>query len=301
MKPTHAGGYTPHHALLCERTLVTLMRGLGPWTQCVYLAGGLVPRYLIPEATRGEAEVHVGTTDVDLVLSLEVMADLAAYRRLEQNLKHLGFERGRNEADRLQHFSWWKRVQDRIVVVDLLCDGGDERPAGRAVPLPGERRLSALQIPGAHLVERDHVVIPVTADMLDDLGYATVEVRVAGIVAFLVLKALAYEERFEAKDAYDIVYCLLQYPAGPAGVASAFAGYLARFPDDAFVHRALAIFRARFLPEGAIAATAKDGPRSYARFLADPGRPQKAALDKRQAARAVEELLADLDALRPER
>ena len=48
MKPRHVGGYTPRHTLLCERTLVTLMRGLGPWTQCAYLMGGLVPRYLIP-------------------------------------------------------------------------------------------------------------------------------------------------------------------------------------------------------------------------------------------------------------
>ena len=287
MKPRHAGGYNPHHTLLCERTLVTLMRGLGPWTQCVYLVGGLVPRYLIPTAALEDAEPHVGTTDVDLVLSLEVMADLDAYRRLEQNLKRLGFERGRNEEDKFQHFSWWKREQDRVVVVDLLCDNGDGHPGGRAVPLPGERSLSALQLPGGHLVEHDHVAIPITADMLDDLGQATVTVRVAGIVAFLVLKALAYEDRFEEKDAYDIIYCLLQYPDGGTGVARAFDAYIRQHPDDAFVSQALGILRARFVSEGPISGIDKDGPKSYARFLTNPGHPQNVIRDRRLATRAM--------------
>jgi len=42
MKPGHRGGYTAAHATLCERTLVTLLRGLGPWKGGVYLIGGLV-------------------------------------------------------------------------------------------------------------------------------------------------------------------------------------------------------------------------------------------------------------------
>ena len=46
MKPKHQGGYTT----LCERTLVTLLRGLRPWKQGIYVIEGLVPRYLIPTA-----------------------------------------------------------------------------------------------------------------------------------------------------------------------------------------------------------------------------------------------------------
>jgi hypothetical protein len=47
LKPKHRAGYTEAHAVLCERTLVTLVRGLGPWKKGVYVIGGLVPRYLI--------------------------------------------------------------------------------------------------------------------------------------------------------------------------------------------------------------------------------------------------------------
>jgi hypothetical protein len=41
VKPKHQGGYAALHADLCERTLVTLLRGLGPWKAGIYLAGGL--------------------------------------------------------------------------------------------------------------------------------------------------------------------------------------------------------------------------------------------------------------------
>ncbi|MDQ3701447.1 MAG: hypothetical protein M3442_11075 [Chloroflexota bacterium] len=72
----------------------------------MYLVGGLVPRYLMPAASAGGAPPHAGTTDVDLVLDLEVLADVDAYRRLEDNLKALGFMRGRNDEGQAQHFSW---------------------------------------------------------------------------------------------------------------------------------------------------------------------------------------------------
>jgi hypothetical protein len=33
MKPKHESGYGAEHTDLCERTLATLLRGLGPWKQ----------------------------------------------------------------------------------------------------------------------------------------------------------------------------------------------------------------------------------------------------------------------------
>ena len=234
MKPKHRGGHPSPHTELCERVLVTLIRGLGPWRQAVSLVGGLVPRYLLglPDP---EQEIHAGTTDVDLVLSFSLLAEIDAYRCLEDTLKRMGFERGRNEEGQVRHFSWWRPVDaTRTVGVDLLCDT-EQVPGGRAVPLPRERRLSALETPGARLVELDHVIVPITAELLDEGGTATVEVRVAGIVAFLALKALAYEDRMEEKDAYDIVYCLLRHPGGPPGVARAFTAWRTAHPEDGFV------------------------------------------------------------------
>ena len=45
-KPGTVGGYKDEVTRNCERVLVTLLRGLGPWKNSVYLVGGLTPRYL---------------------------------------------------------------------------------------------------------------------------------------------------------------------------------------------------------------------------------------------------------------
>jgi hypothetical protein len=46
-KPATLDGYSDQYTLDCERVLVTLLRGLGPWKDSVYLVGGLTPRYLV--------------------------------------------------------------------------------------------------------------------------------------------------------------------------------------------------------------------------------------------------------------
>src|SRR5215216_2247068 len=104
LKPKHRGGYTEAHAALCERTLVTLIRGRGPWKEGVYVIGGLVPRYLIRSRPGLVVPPYVGTMDVDLVLNLDILGSVEAYRRLEQNLKNIGFERATNEEGQGQHF-----------------------------------------------------------------------------------------------------------------------------------------------------------------------------------------------------
>ncbi len=97
-----------------------------------------------------------------------------------------------------------RRDSNPTVIVDLLCSG-DVPDGGQPAPVPREKRLSALRIPGAHLVVRDQFNLQISGPLLDDRGDATETVHVAGVVPFIVLKALAYDERFEEKDAYDLL------------------------------------------------------------------------------------------------
>lgn len=46
-KPQTIGGYEAAVTESCERELVTLLRGLGPWKDMVYLVVGLTPLYLV--------------------------------------------------------------------------------------------------------------------------------------------------------------------------------------------------------------------------------------------------------------
>jgi len=299
MKPKHEGGYSPFHAELCECTLVTLLRGLGPWKRGVYVVGGLVPRYLIPRSPGDDTvQPHSGTTDVDLVLDLDVLVTIEAYRKLEQNLQALGFVRGTNDEGQAQHYSWRKPIDGGItIVVDLLCDAASVE-GGQIAKVPNERRLSALKIPGAHLAVEDYIAVPIAAQLLDERGEAEETIRIANIVPFIVLKALAYEDRFEQKDAYDIIYCLMYYGDGPRDVATAFAQALQRWPDEPLVSRAIDILRARFAADERTPGRNKDGPQSYAQFLTNPGQRERDALNRRNAAAVVDELLAYLDAFK---
>jgi hypothetical protein len=105
-KPATLDGYSDQYTHDCERVLVTLLRGLGPWKESVYLVGGLTPRYLV-KARPPSVPAHAGTLDVDIVIDLQILADTEAYLTLEENLKKMGFERAEN--DRHQKLSWrWK-------------------------------------------------------------------------------------------------------------------------------------------------------------------------------------------------
>ena len=74
---------------------------------------------------------------------------------------------------------------------------------------------------------------------------AAAEVRVAGIVPFLVMKGLTMggpRRRYRRKDAYDVFYCVDTYPGGAAGLAEAFRPHL----GDPLVRAGLAAIRRQF-------------------------------------------------------
>ena len=96
VKPATIDGYAENYTVDCERVLVTLLRGLGPWKESVFLVGGLTPRYLIT-ARPPAVPAHAGTLDVDIVIDLQILADTEAYSTLEDNLKRMGFERSTND------------------------------------------------------------------------------------------------------------------------------------------------------------------------------------------------------------
>jgi hypothetical protein len=88
VKPATFDGYSDQHTLDCERVLVTLLRGLGPWKDSVYLIAGLTPRYLVP-ARPPAVPAHAGTMDVDIVIDLQILADTRAYLSLDVKLDAL--------------------------------------------------------------------------------------------------------------------------------------------------------------------------------------------------------------------
>lgn len=271
MKRSHYSEYDEDTTVRCERALVTVLGNVGLWRERIYLAGGLAPRYLVGELPEG-ARAHVGTADVDLVIGLAVQPDSPdTYYTLATNLERAGFRQSEPS------FRWVRDVDGIRVVIELLGESDEVEP-GRSFRPRGQRTgsaLSLLNIPGANLVARDHLEVIVEQDRLDGGGRSRVAVRVANVLVYVVLKIQAFQDRHENKDAYDLMFTLLNYPGGPdrAGMVAA-ASLIAGEPR---VQAALMLLGERF------AAPGLDGPMAYAGFVADVGDVEE-TLRRRQEA-----------------
>jgi hypothetical protein len=297
VKPATLDGYSDQHTLDCERVLVTLLRGLGPWKDSIYLIGGLTPRYLVP-ARPPAVPAHAGTMDVDIVIDLQILADTQAYRTLEDNFKKLGFERALNEKQ--QKLSWrWQThtAHGAALVLELLADAPDIA-GGKVQPLPTDGTISALNIPHSSIVFDQHQVTEIQAELLGDNGVATEQVKHANLLSFTCLKAFAFDQRNERKDAHDLVYCIEHAPEGLDVAAAGFRKAFETKHGDV-VRAALAILRNRFASDGKVEGHRKDGPVSVAKFELGEGdaKEQRDArmLRQREVNDLIERLLSLID------
>jgi len=293
-KPATLDGYSDQYTVDCERVLVTLLRGLGPWKDSVYLVGGLTPRYLVP-ARPPAVPAHAGTLDVDIVIDLQILADTEAYHTLEENLKRMGFERAENEQKQKLSWRWQTRTEHgALMVLELLADA-PEIAGGKVQPLPTDGTISALNIPHSSIVFDLYQVTEIQADLLGDNGVAVEKVRHANLVSFTCLKSFAFDQRFERKDAHDLIYCIEHAAEGIDAVAEAFRREL-HGKHGAVLREALEILRRRFAQDERIEGYRKDGPVSVAKFELgesdDPEQREARALRQRQASDVIDRLLA---------
>ncbi len=263
-KPTTWDGYDPEVTETCERVLVTLLSGLGPWKESVYLIGGLVLRYLVSKRLPPEL-AHAGTSDVDIVVELEMLADTDAYRTLEENLKRLGFERAENANGDKQSWRWRTVAETDIpVILELLADD-PETSGGEVRPLPVDGNISALNIPHASMVFDHHHTKEIRAELLGGNGVAIENIRYADQVSFTCLKAFAFDHRRERKDAHDLVYCVEFAAGGLEAVAEEFQ-VARQGKHAAVIEKALGILKVRFTDDDTTEGYRKDGPVAVARF-----------------------------------
>jgi len=263
-KPATREGYDAKVTENCERVLVALLSGLGPWKDSVYLIGGLTPRYLVPERPP-VVPAHAGTSDIDIVVELQMLADTDAYRTLEDNLGTLGFERAENEKGEKQSWRWKVLTEAGIpAILELLADD-PEASGGKVRTLPVEGNVSALNIPHASMVFDHHNTKEIRAELLGGNGVAIEQLRYADLVSFTCLKAFAFEDRRERKDAHDLVYCIEHAPGEMDSTAKQFREARAG-KHSSVIEKALGILKTRFTDDDKTEGYLKDGPVAVAKF-----------------------------------
>jgi hypothetical protein len=263
-KPTTAEGYENKVTENCERVLVTLIRGLGPWRDSIFLIGGLTPRYLISKQPP-DVPAHAGTGDVDVVIQLHMLANTEAYHTLEDNFKKLGFARGTNNQGKPVSWRWETKGDAREkIILELLADD-PEKSGGKVMVLPTDGNVSALNIPHSSIVFDHHESKEITAELLGDNGVATVTLHYADLVAFTSLKTYAVDQRDERKDAHDLIYCLSHYDGGIVAVARQFHAALEGKHKEV-VAEVLSLLAKHFADDGKAEGYLKSGPVAVAKF-----------------------------------
>ncbi|MGH7022033.1 MAG: hypothetical protein ACREEB_00430 [Caulobacteraceae bacterium] len=294
LKPATIDGYHSPVTEACERVLVTLLRGLGPYKKSIYLVGGLTPRYLVP-ARPPQVPPHAGTADVDVVVDLSILANTDAYHTLEDNLMRMGFERATNDRGVKQSWRWQAKVDAKTtMILEFLADA-PEIAGGKVQPLPTDGVISAINIPHSSIVFDLHGEVEVTAELLGDNGQATETVQYADLVSFTCLKAFAFDQRAERKDAHDLVYCLEHAEGGAAAVTAEFQAALTTKHGEV-IRSALRILAGRFCDDARGEGYRKDGPVAVARFEVgegddDDGDRDRRILRQRQSSDVVSQLV----------
>lgn len=233
-EPRFKGDYSERQTTAAHRVLVDLGQVLASFRECVVVVGGWVPELLLAESE----EPHVMSIDVDLALDAGKLSD----GRYAELLKLLIDTRRYHLGEKPFQLFTTVVLEDGQgavrVDVDFLAPKEIKIRSKREKKIQGFR---VLQTEGCGVAFRDPEAIIVKGRMVDG-AVNSVEIRVAALSDFLVMKCYALNGRDKPKDAYDICFCLDQVPDGGLAIAE---DWKLR-AQDRNVLRALEILRTKF-------------------------------------------------------
>ena len=169
----------------------------------IVVVGGLVPYLLVDqEDLPSGQEPHAGKMDLDLGLGLGILNE-ERYRKLSARLRDAGFAPDINDQGN-QTLQRWTTGSVQPVTVDFLIPPNEETDKGGLIHYI-ESDFAAIITPGLELAFEDRSWTELSGHIPSG-AWATRNIPVCGPGAFTVLKALAFGNRTENKDAYDLFY-----------------------------------------------------------------------------------------------
>jgi hypothetical protein len=263
--------YTAEAVEAAHRVMLELTRLLGEYQEGIVIIGGWVPELLLS----GAGHRHTGSLDVDLALDHQALGD-TGYKTILQLLLKRGYRQGE------QPFIFFRSVQVGNTTYDVEVDflAGEYAGTGRSHRTQNVQDMHPRKARGCDLVFTRTEEISLSGT-LPEGGNDSVHIRVASISTFLVMKALAMATRLKEKDAWDIYYCIRNYPGGIRSLAQEFRPLL----KNKLVQEALAKIAEKF------ASPEHVGPKHVADFeeITDP---EERAQLQRDAHERINALLA---------
>lgn len=207
MEPQSASEYNDRATAAVRSVLVEMGQILGSFKGKFAIIGGAVPWLLLANTDMP----HVGTLDVDVGLDADALGE-GEYATLIGALKGQGYSPSKGHRP----FQLVRKVPAQDdgglieVVVDFLMPR-DAEVVRNDPPLISE--FAVQRADGADLALRFYQFVAVAGTMPDG-GLNRVEIAVCSIPALLAMKGHALAKRHKQKDAYDVYYCVRNYPGG---------------------------------------------------------------------------------------
>ncbi len=252
-KPRTAAGYDATHVGKVRATLLYMATKIGDILDEIVIVGGIVPSLLIDQGAVPDR--HVGTADLDVGLTLALL-DHKRYEVLTDRLRQARFEPDQNDNGNPTRQRWRIDGPPRVTVDFLIAP---TEPSDRPGGIKGiERDFAAIIAPGLRLAFIDQVQVPLAGTNIRG-EQAERTVRVCGPAAFVTMKALAFRNRGENKDAYDLQYFIRYFDGGAERISGAMRAII----DAPEAKEAIAYLREDF------ATVRHVGPMRAAEFLHD--------------------------------
>ena len=207
IEPQSANDYDDRTTAAVKSVLVEIGQILGSFKGKFAVIGGAVPWLLLSESYTP----HIGTGDIDLSLNAEALGD-GEYAQLVESLQ----EQGYNQREDMRRFQLVRTVpardggSDINVVVDFLMPR-DVEIVKNTPPLISN--FAVQRADGADLALKFYQMVAIDSEMPDG-GHNRVHIAVASIPALLAMKGYATANRQKPKDAYDIYFCIRNFPDG---------------------------------------------------------------------------------------
>ena len=247
-KPKTINGYEKGQVELVLMTCRYISTILGDFTEEIVIVGGLVPSLIIDQLNLPEGvEPHAGTMDLDIGLSIAVYDD-QLYQNITERLRNAGFKPDTNEKGNPTNQRWQINDANGKVTVDFLIPATEE-DQGKVRRFKNlEKDFAALPTDGLMLAFADYVEVTLDGPTIRGEMIENRKIRVCGPGAYTVLKSIAFENRGENKDAYDLFYTIRNYGQGPDEVAKIFLA----LGSNEYCERALRILKENFLKIDAV-------------------------------------------------
>lgn len=213
VEPT-AADYNARSTDAVKSVIIEIAQTLGSFQGKFAIVGGAVPWLLL----NNEEMPHVGTLDIDLGLDHEALGD-GEYATLVGALQEQGYAKSLE----LRRFQLERVVDPRDggppirVIVDFLMPR-DAKPEKHDPPLLED--FAVMKASGGDLPLLFNELVEMKGVMPDGINNK-VEIAVCSIPALLAMKGYALLGRNKQKDAYDVYYCIRNYPGGPEALAEA--------------------------------------------------------------------------------